>query len=75
MNKDLTDQRINTSDIVHVDFNNAQVTLCSRAEVLYMPGATGDSWHFRDCKTGEIHYVSEGCTITKLKSTPDDYID
>ena len=54
-------------DIVHVDFNCAQHTLCQQAVVLNIPCATGDSWIFRDVKNGTIHYVSEGCTITKLE--------
>ncbi len=56
---------IKEGDKVIVNFNGAQITLCHEAEVLYVPCATGDSWHFRDLKTGELHYVSEGCTITK----------
>lgn len=59
--------KINVGDLVCVNFNTAQYTLCSRAEVLYIPGGTGDSWHFRDTSNDTIHYVSEGCTITKLK--------
>jgi len=57
--------RINTNDIVAVNFNGAQFTLSSEARVLHTPGATGDSWILKDIKTGDIHYVSEGCTITK----------
>lgn len=57
--------RINVGDEVKVNFNNAQYTLSNRARVECMPCATGDSWVFTDLDTGEIHYVSEGCTITK----------
>lgn len=57
--------RINEGDEVTVNFNNAQATLCRRARVEYTPCATGDSWVFTDLDTGDIHYVSEGCTITK----------
>lgn len=60
------EDEINVGDNVHVDFNNAQYTLCSRAEVLHRPQATGDSWVFKDTVKGTIYYVSEGCTITKL---------
>lgn len=60
-----TEDQIKIGDIVHVDFNNAQFTLCSQAEVLALPFATGDSWVFKDMTSGDIHYVSEGCTITK----------
>ena len=55
---------IEKGDIVSVNFNNSRVTLSSRAEVLYHPCATGDSWIFKDIESGEIHYVSEGCTIS-----------
>lgn len=60
------DWRIKVGDMVKVDFNNAQFTLCSKAIVLSIPCATGDSWIFEDVSNHQIHYVSEGCTITKL---------
>ena len=60
------EDKIHVGDLVHVDFNNSRFTLCHEAIVLYKPTATGDSWVFKDKRTGEIHYVSEGCTITKL---------
>ena len=56
--------KIKIGDTVNVSINNAQVTLAHRAEVLHIPGATGDSWHFRNLDTLELLYVSEGCTIT-----------
>ena len=56
---------IQENDIVNINFNNAQYTLCSKAKVLHVPCATGDSWQFEDIETKKIHYVSEGCTITK----------
>lgn len=52
-------------DIVSVNINNAQMTLSHKAKVIYAPCATGDSWIFKDLDTGDLHYVSEGCTITK----------
>ncbi len=55
---------IKIGDMVSVNFNNAQITLCKNAEVLHIPCDTGDSWQFRDVDTNEIHYISEGCTIT-----------
>ena len=61
------EDKIKEGDLVHVDFNTSQFTLCHEAEVLRIPCATGDSWVFKDVKNGTIHYVSEGCTITKLK--------
>ena len=57
--------QIRESDIVCVNFNNVQYTLCKRAKVLHIPCNTGDSWQFEDLDTGSIHYVSEGCTVTK----------
>ena len=57
---------IQTGDLVSVNFNNAQLTLCRRAVVDYTPCATGDSWKFTDLDTGITHYVSEGCTISKI---------
>jgi hypothetical protein len=58
---------INKGDHVSVNFNNAQFTLCSRAIVEHVPVATGDSWIFTDNDTNQVHYVSEGCTISKLE--------
>ncbi len=55
---------IKIGDIVRVDFNGAQTTLCFEAEVVAIPCATGDSWVFEDKRTGFVHYVSEGCTVT-----------
>ncbi len=60
--------QIHTGDIVVVNFNGAQITLCHEAEVIYKPFATGDSWIFKDLRTNEIHYVSEGCTVTRKPS-------
>jgi len=58
-------ERIEEGDIVGVNFNGAQTTLCSRARVIHTPCATGDSWIFRE-DDGTTHAVSEGCTITRL---------
>lgn len=57
---------IKIGDIVWVEFNNAQITLTKSAEVIHMPADIGDSWVFRAFDTGYIHYVSEGCTISKV---------
>lgn len=62
---------IEVGDVVAVSFNNSQYTLCSRADVIRKPCAPGDSWVFRDRGNGSIHYVSEGCTITKLDYEED----
>lgn len=62
----MTEQdRIKEGDVVTVNFNNIQMTLCRAAIVVACPMAAGDSWIFRDNETGYIHYVSEGCTISK----------
>jgi hypothetical protein len=55
---------IKEGDEVMVNFNNAQYTLCEKGIVMYVPYATGDSWIIKD-ELGQIHYISEGCTITK----------
>jgi len=52
-------------DKVSVHFHGAQTTLVHRGVVLYKPCATGDSWIIKNLDTNEIHYISEGCTITK----------
>lgn len=59
---------ITENDIVSVNFHVSRWTICHRAKVLHVPCAIGDSWHFEDLDTGDIHYVSEGCTITKRRS-------
>ena len=56
---------IEVGDTVQVDFNNAQITLCRDAEVIYKPVATGDSWILKARDTGFTYYVSEGCTISR----------
>jgi hypothetical protein len=71
-----TQDTIDIGDIVKVNFHNAQFTLCKNAKVLYKPCATGDSWIFEDVDTGKVHYVSEGCTITKIvKKEPVQTLD
>lgn len=63
----MIEDRIEVGDIVVVNFNGSRYTLCSRAEVLNIPCATGDSWVFKETESGMIHYVSEGCTISLLQ--------
>ena len=65
------DQKIEVNDLVCVNFNNAYHTLCVRAAVLSIPLSTGDSWIFKDEDNGQIHYVSEGCTVTLLSKKHD----
>jgi hypothetical protein len=66
------EDRIKEGDLVHVDINQAQITLCHEAEVLHMPNRAGDSLVFKELRKGPkgvvetfIHYVSEGCTVSK----------
>jgi hypothetical protein len=56
---------IQIDDTVRVDFHGAQFTLCVRAKVIHIPQASGDSWQFMDLNTGMIHFVSEGCTVSR----------
>jgi len=59
--------KIQVGDIVRVDFNCSQCTLYFKATVLHIPCAIGDSWIFKDIKTEELAYVSEGCTVIRIK--------
>jgi len=56
---------IEIGDTVVVCFNGAQITLCYEAIVLSVPLGVGDPWVFQDTQTGFLHYVSEGCTVSK----------
>ncbi len=56
--------RIEIGDIVRVDIHGGHCTIAHAAEVKYMPCHPGDGWTFRNVHTQEIHYVSEGCTVT-----------
>lgn len=58
--------KISKGDFVKISFNGAQLTLSHNAEVLYVPVEFGDYWILKDVYTGDVHYVSELCTITKL---------
>lgn len=59
---------IDVGDLVAVSIHAGDVVISPSAIVEYMPVATGDSWIFRDTKTNQIHYISEGCTVSKLDS-------
>ena len=63
----MKEEYIEVGDIVHVDFNNAQYTLCKKAKVLHLPSATGDSWHFLRLEDNALFYVSEGCTVKLIE--------
>lgn len=58
--------QIEVGDTVTVNFNGSMMTLCLSAVVDHVPVATGDSWIFTESSTGKVHYVSEGCTVTKV---------
>ena len=58
-------REIKIGDIVSVNFNGAQITLCHKAKVIRVPVAIGDSWIFEDVATWTVHHVSEGCTVTR----------
>jgi len=57
------DYLIKAGDKVTVRFNANQFTLC-KGTVKYVPCSTGDSWII-EADNGKVHYISEGCTITK----------
>ena len=61
--------KIEKGDIVSVHSHGGQTTISVKAEVLYTPVATGDSWRFKCLLTNTIHYVSEGCTVSKEATT------
>lgn len=63
----MSDWEIKKGDRVAVHFNGAPLTLSHDAIVRRIPQATGDSWVFECQVTGRVHWVSEGCTITKLE--------
>jgi len=61
-------KEIVVGDIVRVNFNNLQFTFIDRGEVRNIPSAIGESWIIYDIDDGRVHYISEGCTITKLEN-------
>jgi hypothetical protein len=58
---------IRVGDMVHVNYNNAQISLGRgrELEVLYVPSQIGDNWILFDREGNEVHYVGEPCTIIK----------
>lgn len=66
---------IEVNDIVTVNFNNAQFTLCHEAIVRYVPNSNNEAWIFEDCRNKEIHYVSEPCTITLIKKSTNSSVE
>lgn len=65
--KNININKLEDGDIVNVDFNNSQHTLCSKAILLYRPSQGNDSWIFKDTKTKKLYYVSEGCTVSLIE--------
>jgi hypothetical protein len=66
------ENKISIGDIVQVDFHVSQSTLCRYGKVQYIPNATGDSWIIENLNTGEVYYISEGCTITKRSDSQNE---
>jgi hypothetical protein len=66
----MSSTRIEPGDIVSVNFNASQMTLCSQAEVIYTPGEPGESWVFNDLNSGELIYCSEPITVARRRTTP-----
>ena len=68
----MSDYQIQIGDIVSVAIPNSSgsgrkySTLIAKAEVKYMPCATGDSWIFVDLEQNEVHYISLGIIVSKL---------
>lgn len=58
---------IRENDIVSVYFTSIQYALVKRGIVHHVPCNVGDSWHIEDLNTGDIIYISEGCTVIKKK--------
>lgn len=56
--------RIEPGDIVSVDFET--VKTLHEVTVLYVPCATGDSWHVRD-QEGTLYYIQSFCLMTMIK--------
>ena len=56
---------IKEGDTVSVNFHGSQSTLVRDGIVRNVPCQTGDSWIVEDTEYQLIHYISEGCTITK----------
>jgi hypothetical protein len=65
--------KIEVGDTVSVNCSAAQLSITRAAKVLRIPQGPGDSWGFRDLRTGDLLYVSEGCTVrlfSKREVTP-----
>lgn len=55
-------------DYVCVNFNNSKYTLTKKAKILKLKLSDNpaDYWILEDYFTGEIYYLNEFCTITKV---------
>ena len=58
---------IKAGDSVRVNFHNQQFTLISQGKVLGTPSDAGPNnrWVIKDELDSKVHYISEGCTVTK----------
>jgi uncharacterized Fe-S cluster protein YjdI len=61
----MNERRIERGDTVIVAFNTGQCMLSFDATVESVPCQTGEPWIFVDNQTGDVHYVTEGCTVSK----------
>lgn len=59
--------KLELTDVVSVNFHGSKFTLCRKAILIKFPVGVGDSWVFKDVDTNQIHYISEGCTVTSIK--------
>lgn len=58
-------KKIMKGDIVRVDFNNSQFSLINKGKIL---NRFVNGWEIEDLITGDIHCITEGCTVSKLES-------
>ena len=59
--------KLELTDVVSVNFHRSKFTLCRKAILIKFPTTAGDNWIFKDVDTNQIHYISEGCTVTSIK--------
>lgn len=68
--KNVKETEIEIGDIVAVNFNNSQYTLCSKAEVIWHPinlPLGQDAWVVKNLETEQLHYIYEPCTISLIR--------
>lgn len=67
--------KIEKGDIVSVQFNSLQYTLCSNGIVEYVPTGPGDYWIIKDLEYNRVYHISvyEACTISKKIDISEQY--